>query len=77
MITAGEYRIQAIVAVWEEGRATDPTGGLRVLPPCGYCRQFMRDISEGNLETDVVLGRDKVVELRDLVPYHEWPETLD
>ena len=53
------------------------TGGLRVLPRWGYCRQFMRDINEENLETDVVLGRDKVVKLRDLVPYDEWPGALD
>jgi len=30
MVTAGEYRIDAIVAVWR-----DDGGRLQVLPPCG------------------------------------------
>jgi cytidine deaminase len=77
MITAGEYRIRAIVAVWREDATIDPDGKLVVLPPCGYCRQFMRDISDENLETDVILGRDKIVKLKDLLPYHQWPEPLE
>lgn len=75
MITAGEYRIRTIVAVWQEDKAIDPNGKLYILPPCGYCRQFMRDINEDNLQTDVILDRDKVVKLKDLLPYHEWPES--
>jgi cytidine deaminase len=77
MITAGEYRVKTIVAVWREDKAIDPNGKLHVLSPCGYCRQFMRDINEDNLETDVILDRDKTVKLKDLLPYHEWPESLD
>lgn len=77
MITAGEYRVKTIVAVWREDKAIDPNGKLYVLSPCGYCRQFMPDINGGNLETDVILGRDKVVKLKDLLPYHEWPEQFD
>ena len=53
----GEYRIRSIVAVWQEDEVIDPNGKLHVLPRCGYCRQFMRDINEDNLETDVVLDR--------------------
>jgi cytidine deaminase len=77
MITAGGYRIKAIVAVWQEDKAIDPNGKLHVLSPCGYCRQFMLNINEDNLETDVILGRDKVVKLKDLLPYYEWSEPLD
>jgi cytidine deaminase len=77
MITAGEYRIEAIVAVWQEDKAIDPNGELHVLSPCGYCRQFMRDVNEDNLETDVILGRDKVAKLKDLLPYYEWSEPAD
>jgi cytidine deaminase len=77
MITAGEYRVKTIVAVWREDKAIDPNGKLHVLSPCGYCRQFMRDINEDNLETDVILSRDEAVKLKDLLPYHEWPEPLD
>ena len=77
MVTAGEYRIKTIVAVWKEDESTHPNSALQVLPPCGLCRQFMGDIDEGNLETDVILGRDKVVKVKELLPYHEWPEPLD
>src|SRR5438093_7935673 len=77
MVTAGEYRIKTIVAVWKEDESTRPNSALHVLPPCGLCRQFMGDIDEGNLETDVILGRDKVLKLKELLPYHEWPEPLD
>jgi len=68
MITAGEYRIKKVVAVWknEEGR-------VHVLSPCGRCREFMRQIHPDNLrETEVVLGPDHVVRLIDLLPYAEW-----
>src|SRR5215213_5086252 len=73
MVTAGEYRIAKIVAVWRDER----DGRLYVLPPCGRCRQFIRQIEEGNLETQVVLGRHKSMKLKELLPYHEWPEQLE
>ncbi len=72
MVTAGEYRIKTIVAVWR-----DENGALYVLPPCGRCREFIRQIDQHNLTTDVVLGHDKVVKLQDLLPYHQWPAPLD
>jgi len=61
MITAGETRIAKIVAVWRD---------QVVLPPCGRCREFMSQIDAENLAcTDVILGEDKVVKLRELLPY--------
>lgn len=77
MITAGEYTVRTIVAVWREDKAIDPNGKLHILPPCGYCRQFMRDINDDNLGTDVVLDRNKVIKLKDLLPHHEWPKPFD
>ena len=68
MVTAGELNINKIVAVWK-----DASGVPLVLPPCGRCREFIRQISEDNLETDVVLAKDNVVKLKELLPYHEWP----
>lgn len=65
MVTAGAHRIKKIVAVWE--------GGV-IIPPCGRCREFIRQIHEDNLDTEVILGRDTVVKLRELLPYHEWPD---
>ena len=73
MVTAGEYRIARIVAVW---RDDDGTGALHVVPPCGRCREFIRQIDEANLDTEVVLGRERSVPLRDLLPQHEWPAPL-
>ena len=73
MVTAGEYQIARIVAVWRDNR----DGKLYVLPPCGRCREFIRQIDEANLETDVVLGMDKAVKLKDLLPYHAWPEPIE
>ena len=71
MVTAKEYKIEKIVAVWK-----DANGTLHVVPPCGRCREFIRQIDDDNLDTDVVLGPTKVVKLRELLPYHEWPEPL-
>jgi cytidine deaminase len=73
MVTAGEYRIAKIVAVWRDERG----GELCVVPPCGRCREFIRQVDEANLEADVVLGRDNVRKLKELLPYHAWPEPLD
>lgn len=64
MVTAGESRIRQIVAVWKDEGST-----LYVLSPCGRCREFIRQMDEGNLETDVILGPETVAKLRDLLPY--------
>jgi cytidine deaminase len=71
MVTAGEYRIARIVAVWK-----DDAGTTFVLPPCGRCREFMRQIHPENIDTEVVLGREESVRLGDLLPRHEWPGPL-
>ena len=72
MVTAGEYRIARIVAVWR-----DEHDRLHVLPPCGRCREFIRQIDPGNVDTEVVLGVDRGVPLRELLPAWEWPEPLN
>jgi cytidine deaminase len=69
MVTAGEYRISAIVAVWR-----DEQGRLHVLPPCGRCREFIRQVEPANLDTTVVLAGGRTALLRELLPEHEWPE---
>ncbi len=61
MITAGETRIERIVAIW---------GDDVVLPPCGRCREFMYQIDNANFQgTQVVLGRDRAVSLAELLPH--------
>ncbi len=72
MVTAREYRLQRIVSVWRK----EETDELFMLPPCGRCREFIRQIDEHNLDTEVILGEDKVIPLRDLLPHHEWPDPV-
>ena len=63
MITHGEQSIRKIVAVAGDGR---------ILSPCGRCREFMRQVDRDNMDrTEVLLGSDKSVKLRDLLP-HPW-----
>jgi len=68
MITHGEQRISKIVAVLGDGT---------VLPPCGRCREFMCQVDKRNMdETNVIIGKDRVVKLRELLP-HPWDEVYD
>ncbi len=60
MVTNGEHVIKKIVAVVEGGKP---------IPPCGRCREFMRQIHEENSETEVIIGKDKSVKLRELLPF--------
>ena len=60
MITAGEPRIDAIVAVDRDGT---------ILPPCGRCREFIAQVDPGNADTRVILAKG-VRALRDLLPDH-------
>ena len=68
MVTSGEYRIDKIVAVWR-----DDEGRLYVLPPCGRCREFIRQVDWANIDTEVILGRSRSALLRELLPASEWP----
>ncbi len=72
MVTAREYRIAKIVAVWRNDE-----GALHVFPPCGRCREFIRQIDPANLDTEVVLGRKNSARLRDVLPFNEGPISLD
>ncbi len=67
MVTAGETRILKVVAVWK-----DQEGQTYILSPCGRCREFMYQIDERNLDTEVILDTDKVLTLAQLLPYHNW-----
>lgn len=67
MITNGEYRIKKIVAVWKNDE-----GEAFVIPPCGNCRQLIRETDEMNLKSEVILDKNKTVKLRELLPYYNW-----
>jgi cytidine deaminase len=66
MITNGEYKIKKIVAVLEDGT---------ILPPCGRCREFIYQIDNSNLDTEIILAVDRMLKLRDLLPF-PWDENL-
>ena len=66
MVTAGEYLIATIVAVWR-----DDSGQLYVLPPCGRCRELIRQLNSANWDTKIVLSNETVVRLADLLPHSE------
>lgn len=53
-------RIRAIVASNDDGR---------ILPPCGRCRELMFQVDHSNLDADVVIAEDRVVKLRELLPF--------
>lgn len=67
MVSTGPPVVRSIVAVWR-----DEHGDVFVLPPCGRYREFLRTMSQRNLDADVVLGPGHVVKLRDLLPSHGW-----
>jgi cytidine deaminase len=72
MVTAGEFKIQKVVAVWK-----NELGDIHIVSPCGRCREFMRQIHPDNIHyTDVILGLDKVVKLEGLLPHHTWYEKI-
>ena len=60
MLTAGENRVEKIVAVnWNRD----------ILPPCGRCREFLMQL--GNPETLVLVAENRALPLRELLP-HYW-----
>src|SRR5512137_106734 len=60
MVTHGEHVIKKIVAVVENGRP---------IPPCGRCREFMRQIHEENCQAEVIIGKNKSFKLKELLPF--------
>ncbi|MGD0028268.1 MAG: cytidine deaminase [Candidatus Bathyarchaeia archaeon] len=59
MVTHGEHMIKKIVAVVEDGTP---------ISPCGRCREFMHQIHEENIDAEVIIGKNKSVKLKDLLP---------
>lgn len=63
MLTAGQGTVFRMVAVGRRGE---------VLAPCGRCREFISQLSDGNLDTEVLVADNVHVPLRELMPYR-WP----
>ncbi|WP_322180941.1 cytidine deaminase family protein [Neglectibacter caecimuris] len=57
MITAGESRVEKIVAVgWDH----------QIMPPCGRCREFLMQL--GNPDCQVLVEEERAVPLKELLP---------
>jgi len=72
MTMQGEYVANKVVAVWRKHETEE----LYVLPPCGHCRGFYRNLDPANLDSQFVSGVDKTATLNELLPVHQWPEPL-
>jgi len=72
MITAKEYKIKKIVAVWKDKK----TGNAYIFSPCGRCREFMYQTNKENLDAEVILEDNKSVKLKELLPYAGWDYKL-
>jgi cytidine deaminase len=60
MLKAHESEIALVVAVRQDGS---------VLPPCGRCREMMWQLNDGNVDALVILGPNRAVTLRELLPF--------
>jgi cytidine deaminase len=60
MLKDRETEIEMIVAVGERG----------IIPPCGRCREMMYQINKENLNTEVIVEYNRIVLLKELLPYH-------
>jgi cytidine deaminase len=65
MLKHRESAIAVVVAVGSGG----------IMAPCGRCRELMAQVNPANLDSRVVLGEDRVVVLRTLLPEY-WLDTL-
>lgn len=61
MLKNNESRIMKIVA-------TDKNGAI---PPCGRCRELMKQINYDNLKTEIMISNNKICTLDELLP-HVW-----
>jgi len=61
MLKARERHVLAVVAVSNSGV---------LVAPCGRCRETIAQVDAQNLECTVLLGDDRAVPLRELLPEH-------
>lgn len=59
MVTHGETRIMKIIAMSQR----------RFKPPCGRCRELMRQVDERNLDTIIEIAPGHFVKLSELLPH--------
>ena len=61
MLKARETHVVAVVAV---------SNGRALVAPCGRCRETIAQVDRQNLDCAVILGNDREVPLRELLPEH-------
>ena len=66
MITAGENRVLKMIAVGWDGR---------IMPPCGRCREFISQLHDDNVKTDVLVGDDLIMTIEQLLPF-DWRQAV-
>ena len=66
MVTAGENCVVKMIALNWDGK---------ILPPCGRCREFISQLHPDNINAEVMVTAEKVVTLRELLPY-DWRSTI-
>ncbi len=62
MIADGENRILKMVAVGKNEA---------ILPPCGRCREFVSQIHDDNMDTEVMVEKGRTLTIEALLPY-DW-----
>jgi cytidine deaminase len=62
MLKSRQTKIRAIVAVNADGE---------IMPPCGRCRELIRQVDPENWRTSVIVATGTVVPLAELLPYGE------
>src|SRR5262245_57533252 len=55
MVTAGESRVVKMIAVGWDGR---------IMPPCGRCREFISQLHNDNLNTEVMVADGVIATIR-------------
>lgn len=61
MLKNDESRILKIVATDEKGAT----------PPCGRCRELIKQLNEANMKTQIMIGENEIYTLEELLP-HAW-----
>jgi len=61
MLKNGETRIIKLAVAFPEDK---------IGVPCGRCREMMIQIDKENMDTKIILGEDKEITLKELLPLH-------
>lgn len=64
MVTSGENIIKKVIAVGWNGE---------IMPPCGRCREFLSQLADENINAEIMVKKNEVVSLKELLPY-DWRE---